>query len=87
MLYVFYGSSHDFSGVFSTSSTARQPNPEFDNLLLTESQCQALFPGLTFEIEREKSFGPFELPFKNRVVLQAKIENDEVKPMYSPLVQ
>lgn len=50
----------------------------FNDLLLTESQCAETFPGLIQEVETAKSLGPFDLPFRNKVVLQAKIQDDEV---------
>lgn len=66
-------SPHDHS-----SPDPHSPHPDHDNLLLTEAECNSAFPGLTQEIEYAKALGPFHLPFKNKVVLQAKIENGEV---------
>lgn len=54
------------------------PHPDPDNLLLTEAECNQAFPGLAQEIEQAKALGPFDLPFKNKVVLQGRIENGEV---------
>lgn len=79
VVWFLFGSGRGNSrSTYTFSPTTRPLNPEFDNLLLTESQCKNLFPHLTKEIETAKSLGPFDLPFKNKVVLQAKIENGEV---------
>lgn len=52
---------------------------DHDNLLLTESQCEYIFPGLTRQLDEARALGPFDLTFRNRVVLQGKIENGEVR--------
>lgn len=86
VVWFLLGNDRDGSSSTYTFTSKTQPlNPEFNNLLLTEAQCETLFPGLAKEVETAKVLGPFDLPFKNKVVLQAKIEDDEVNPNSSPL--
>ncbi|KAJ0386712.1 hypothetical protein COL922a_003786 [Colletotrichum nupharicola] len=52
------GSPLDYAAESSRMSTQEQ---DFDNLHLTEEQCQETFPGLTKEIDLAVAQGPFQL--------------------------
>jgi hypothetical protein len=59
---------------------------DFDNLLLDQRECEAVFPDLTKGIEEVAKLGPFKLEFRNSVAFQAKIENNEVRrPFFQPV--
>lgn len=60
---------------------APKRHDNYHNLLFTEAQCKDIFPDLTGQLEEIRAQGTFELPFRNRVVLQGKIENGEVSPV------
>lgn len=53
---------------------------DYDNLFLDEAECARTFPGLAKEVDNFVSQGPFDLPFRPGVVLQGKIENNNVSP-------
>lgn len=50
----------------------------YHDLGLSEHECRHVFPELTKQIDDEVARGPFELPFRNGVVLQVRIENNQV---------
>jgi hypothetical protein len=61
-------------------------HPDFDNLLLDQRECEAVFPDLTKGIDAVTEIGPFKFEFRNSVAFQAKIENDQVRrPFFQPL--
>lgn len=73
-----YGTSASSSSSTKPATAKNHRHDRFHNLLLSEAQCKATFPKLTQQLEEMKALGPFDLNFRNRVVLQGKIENGEV---------
>ena len=66
-----------------TKQSATRDKSIHKNLLLSETQCVDAFPRLTEEIGYAVSLGPFELPWREGIVLQAKIQDGEVEPLLS----
>jgi hypothetical protein len=55
-----------------------------EELSLTEAECSRAFPGLTKEVDDAVALGPFELKFRQGVLLQAKIESGRLYVVRAP---
>lgn len=68
---------------YAANAPLRDDSPRLHDqhhtLHFTEAECRRIFPKLVTQLDEAQTQGPFELPFRNRVVLQGKIENGEVR--------
>lgn len=64
----------------SRAPRTSRPSVLFDNLSLSEEQCEAAFPGLTKDIHSNVALGPFELsPSGDMGPLQAMVKGGNVR--------
>ncbi|KAI9167742.1 O-glucosyltransferase-like protein [Paramyrothecium foliicola] len=68
----------------SSSPPPKDTRKVDDILTLTAADCSVTFPGLTKEVDDAVAQGPFELPFKNGIVLQAKLESGQLYVLRAP---